>query len=48
VHDFRLGEHLSLGVGGLLAVNFVPNGLAAAYGGDNPIGTMGFLRLKLD
>ena len=38
----------SLGVGGLLAVNFVPDSLAPLYGGNNPIGAMGFLRLKLD
>ena len=48
VRDFRLAEHLSLGLGGLLAVNFVPDGLAPLYGGDNPTGAMGFLRLKLD
>jgi hypothetical protein len=48
VRDFRIGEHLSLGAGGLLAVNFVPGGLASAYGGRNPKGAMGFVRLKLD
>ena len=48
VRDLRVAEHLSLGLGGLLAVNFVPDGLAPLYGGDNPIGAMGFLRLKLD
>ena len=27
---------------------FVPDGLAPLYGGNNPIGAMGFVRLKLD
>jgi hypothetical protein len=48
VRDFRVAEHFTLGAGGLLAVNFVPDGLAPLYGGHNPIGAMGFLRLKLD
>jgi hypothetical protein len=48
VHDFRIAGHLSLGLGGLLAVNFVPDGLAPLYGSDHPTGAMGFLRLKLD
>ena len=48
VRDFRIAEHLSLGAGGLLAVNFVPEGLAPLYGGNNPVGAMGFVRLKLD
>ena len=29
-------------------VNFVPDGLAPHYGGHNPTGAMGFVRLKLD
>ena len=48
VRDFQLADHLPLGVGGLFAVNFVPDGLAPLYGGNNPIGAMGFVRLKLD
>ena len=48
VHDFKLAEHVSFGVGGLFAVNFVPKGLAPRYGGNNPTGAMGFVRLKLD
>ncbi len=48
VKDFRFVEHLSIGAGGLIAVNFVPDGLAPLYGGHNPIGAMGFLRLKFD
>jgi hypothetical protein len=48
VCDFRIAEHFTLGAGGLLAVNFVPDSLAPLYGGHNPIGAMGFVRLKLD
>ena len=48
VRDFRIADHLRLGAGGLFAVNFVPDGLAPLYGGNNPTGAMGFLRLKLD
>lgn len=48
VRDFRIAEHFSVGAGGLLAVNFVPDTIAPLYGGHNPIGAMGFLRLKLD
>jgi hypothetical protein len=48
VRDFRIADHLTLGAGGLLSVNFVPDGLAPLYDGNNPTGAMGFLRLKLD
>ena len=48
VRDFKLADHFSLGLGGLFAVNFVPESLASAYGGHNPTGAMGFVRLKLD
>ena len=48
VHDFDLTDHFALGIGGLVAVNFVPEELAPAYGGSNPVGAMGFIRLKLD
>ena len=48
VRDFRIAEHWSIGLGGLFALNFVPDGLAALYGGNNPTGAMGFVRLKLD
>ena len=48
VRDFRVADHLALGVGGLVAVNFVPDGLREEYGGRNPLGTMGFLRLKVE
>ena len=48
IRDFRLAEHLWLGAGGLFSANFVPDGLSSRYGGHNPAGTMGFIRLKLD
>jgi hypothetical protein len=48
VRDFRIAEHLSFGVGGLFAVNFIPDGLEPLYGSKHPIGTMGFLRLKVE
>ena len=48
VRDFRVGKNLSLGLGGLVAVNFVPDGLRNEYGGNNPIGAMGFVRVKVD
>ena len=48
MHDFKVAENLSFGVGGLFAVNFVPDGLAPLYGGNNPTGAMGFARLKID
>ena len=47
LRDFSIADHLSFGAGGLFAVNFVPHALAPAYGGRNPTGAMGFLRLKL-
>lgn len=48
VRDFRIAENLSFGAGGLVAVNFVPRGLASLYGSRNPVGAMGFVRLKVD
>lgn len=48
VRDFRIADHLSLGAGGLFSLNFVPDALAPLYGGGNPIGAMGFLRIKLN
>ena len=48
VRDFRIADHWAIGAGGLVAVNFVPDALAPAYGGHNPTGAMAFLRLKLD
>jgi hypothetical protein len=48
VRDFRIARHLSLGAGGLFALNFVPEPLASLYGSSNPTGAMAFVRLKLD
>lgn len=48
VRDFKFADHLSVGAGGLLSVNFVPNALAPFYGSHNPTGMMGFVRLKLN
>ena len=47
VRDFRIVPNLSFGVGALASLNFVPDGLAPLYGGKNPAGAMGFVRLKL-
>lgn len=47
VHDFQVAQHIKLGVGGLFAYNFVPSALEPYYDGD-PVGLMGFLRLKID
>jgi hypothetical protein len=48
VRDLRLAEHLSLGAGGLLSWNFVPDRLSPLYGGHHPVGAMGFVRVKID
>jgi hypothetical protein len=48
VRDFRIADHFSLGAGGLFALNFVPRSIAPLYGGNHPVGAMGFVRLKLD
>jgi hypothetical protein len=47
VHDWRVLEHLKLGLGGLYAFDFVPAPLTAQYGHD-PAGAMVFVRLKVD
>jgi len=48
IHDFKIAEHLLFGAGGLFVVNFVFDRLEPIYGGSNPIGAMGFVRIKLD
>ena len=48
VRDFRIARDLSLGFGGLVAVNFVPGALAADYGSRNPLGAMAFVRVKIE
>lgn len=47
VRDFPIADHLAVGAGGLISVNFLPDGLAPLYGSHNPVGTMAFLRVKL-
>jgi hypothetical protein len=47
VRDLPLTDHVSLGVGGLYAANFLPDPLAASYDGDPP-GAMAFVRLKIE
>ncbi|MEA3042035.1 MAG: hypothetical protein QOC65_1524 [Sphingomonadales bacterium] len=47
IRDFTVAEHVRVGVGGLYALNYVPDGLEASYGGD-PDGAMLFLRLRID
>jgi len=47
LRDFRVAEHVRIGVGGLYAFNFVPAQLEALYDGD-PNGAMLFVRLKVD
>ncbi len=47
VHDWRLSPNVRFGLGALYAVNRVPDGLEASYGGD-PDGSMIFARLKID
>lgn len=47
IRDFRIADRFAVGLGGLLSLNFVPDALAPLYGGHNPTGVMGFVRLKL-
>ena len=47
IRDFRVAPHVRLGVGGLYAMNFVPETLEALYGGE-PNGAMAFIRLKVE
>ena len=44
-YDFILS--FLFGLGGLVAVNFVPQGLRAEYGKARPLGGMAFVRLKV-
>jgi len=46
IHDWALSPHVSFGLGGLYAFDFVPGALDVAYG-DDPRGAMAFVRLKL-
>ena len=47
VRDFPVADQVKLGIGGLLSVNFVPDGLEDLYGSSTPVGGMAFLRLKV-
>ena len=44
IRDFHLTDNLKIGIGGLYALNFVPDDLEPSYDGD-PDGAMVFLRL---
>ena len=46
IRDWLISEHVTFGLGGLYALNVVPDALEPAYGGD-PRGGMAFVRLKL-
>jgi hypothetical protein len=46
IYDFRVAEHVRLGVGGLVSKAFVPADLRPSYGG-NPTSFMLFVRMKL-
>ena len=48
IRDFPVARHLAVGAGGLFSLNFVPNRIASLYGGTNPTGAMGFVRVKLN
>ena len=47
IRDWRMSDHVTVGVGGLYALDFVPAALKPAYG-DDPTGGMAFVRLKID
>jgi hypothetical protein len=47
VHDWRLAEHVTFGVGGLASINRVPSALEPLYG-DDPTAGMLFVRLKVE
>jgi hypothetical protein len=48
IHDWRVAEHVKVGLGGLYAWNFVPDALAPLYGQTDPKGAMAFVRFKID
>lgn len=47
IRDWRVKDHLTLGLGGLYALDFVPAPLKPSYGGE-PTGGMAFVRVKID
>lgn len=46
IRDWKVADHVKVGVGGLYAKTFVPRGLEPSYGGDRS-GAMAFVRLKV-
>jgi hypothetical protein len=46
IRDWRINQHAVFGVGALAQQHLAPDDLEAAYGGD-PVGAMGFVRLKI-
>jgi hypothetical protein len=47
IHDWRVSEHVKLGLGGLYTQSSVPSALKAEYG-ERPNGTTIWLRLKVE
>ena len=47
IHDWRVAEHATVGIGGLFTFDFVPSAVLPSYG-DTPHGAMVFLRLIAD
>jgi hypothetical protein len=47
IRDVPLSDHVSVGIGALYSVNFLPGALAPAYDGDPP-GAMAFVRFKVE
>ncbi|WP_205479396.1 hypothetical protein [Sphingomonas arenae] len=48
VRDFQIANNLSIGAGGLVALNLVPDALEQLYGSRNPVGAMAFVRLRVN
>ena len=47
IRDFRVAEHIKIGIGALASRTFVPRGLDVAYGGDRWSGQV-FARFRID
>jgi len=47
IHDWRLAQHLRLGLGGLISLYQLPDAIQTSYGND-PHSYMLFARLKID
>jgi hypothetical protein len=48
LRDFRVTDHVKVGIGALYAVNFLPQPLGLLYGGGDPQGAMAFVRLNVN